>query len=102
MGSEGIVPPFWTSALGGGEWSASCTGYFTPGERSPGAHWLEGWVGPRTGLDAVEKRKMLLLPGMEPWLSGSYPIAILTELSRLLVNSHFIEKYFKQKLYVIR
>jgi hypothetical protein len=25
-------------------------------ERAPGAHWKGGWVGPRTGLNAVEKR----------------------------------------------
>jgi len=24
-----------------------------PGERYPGTHWLGGWVGPRTGLEAV-------------------------------------------------
>jgi hypothetical protein len=27
-------------------------------EESPGAHWVGGWVGPRTGLDAMEKRKI--------------------------------------------
>jgi hypothetical protein len=35
-----------TSALHGGEWSASRTGCFTPRERAPGTHWI-GWVGPR-------------------------------------------------------
>jgi len=30
-----------------------------PGERTPGANWLGGWVGPRTGLDAVAKRKII-------------------------------------------
>jgi hypothetical protein len=25
---------------------------FTPGERTPGTHWIGGWVGPRAGLDA--------------------------------------------------
>jgi hypothetical protein len=45
---------FLTSALGGGEWSASRTCRFTPGERAPGTHWIGGWVGPRAGLD-VEK-----------------------------------------------
>jgi hypothetical protein len=32
---------------------------FTPGERTPGTHWIEGWVGPRTGLDAGARRKIL-------------------------------------------
>jgi hypothetical protein len=27
---------------------------FTPGERAPGTHWIEGWVGPRVDLEAVE------------------------------------------------
>jgi hypothetical protein len=25
---------------------------------APGTHWIGGWVGPRTVLDAVVKRKM--------------------------------------------
>jgi hypothetical protein len=50
---------FLTSALVGGEWSASRPCRFTPGERAPGTHWIGGWVGLRSGLDAVEKRKFL-------------------------------------------
>jgi hypothetical protein len=34
-GSGGIAPPFLTSALDGGEWSASCAGRFSPEEKSP-------------------------------------------------------------------
>jgi hypothetical protein len=45
-----------TSALGGGEWSASRPGRFTSRERAPGTHWIGGWVGPRAVLDAVVKR----------------------------------------------
>jgi hypothetical protein len=56
---------FLTSALGGGEWSASRSCRFTPGERASGTHWLGGWVGPRAGLDNVEKRKFLPLPRLE-------------------------------------
>jgi len=41
------------SALDG----ASRPGRFTPGETAPGAHWRGGWVSPRTGLDAVAKKK---------------------------------------------
>jgi hypothetical protein len=29
------------------------------GRRSPGAHWIGGWVGPRVSLDTMEKRKIL-------------------------------------------
>jgi hypothetical protein len=54
-----------TSALVGDEWSASRTGRLIPEERAPGTHWIGGWVGPRAGLDEVEKRKFLILPGLE-------------------------------------
>jgi hypothetical protein len=47
-----------TSALDGGEWSASHRDRFTPTERAPDIHWIWGWVGPRAGLDAVVKRKI--------------------------------------------
>jgi hypothetical protein len=58
-GSGGRAPRIlWRSALDGGEWSASCPGRFTPRERAPLTHWIEGWVGPRTVLDAVVKRKI--------------------------------------------
>jgi hypothetical protein len=45
-----------TSALHGGEWSASRLGLFTPRERAPGTHWIGGWAGPKVILDAVVKR----------------------------------------------
>jgi hypothetical protein len=54
-----------TSALVGGEWSTSRPCHFTPGETSPGTHWIGGWVGRRGGLDDVEKRNFLTLPGLE-------------------------------------
>jgi hypothetical protein len=34
-------------------------------ERAPGTHWIGGWVVPRAGLDELEKRKFLTLPGLE-------------------------------------
>jgi hypothetical protein len=56
---------FLTSALIGSEWSAPRLGRFTSGEKTSGTHSIGGCVGPRTGLDAVEKRKFLTLPGLE-------------------------------------
>jgi hypothetical protein len=47
------IQVFLTSALVGGEWSASRPARFTAGERTPGTHWIGGWVGPRAGLGAV-------------------------------------------------
>jgi hypothetical protein len=49
---------FLSSALVGGEWSDSHIGRFTSGEKSRGTLWIGGRVGPRTGLDAVEKREI--------------------------------------------
>jgi hypothetical protein len=56
---------FLISALAGSEWLASHPGRLTPGEKAPSAHWIGGWVDPRAGLDDVEKRKFLNLPGLE-------------------------------------
>jgi hypothetical protein len=47
-----------TSALDGGEWSASRSSRFNPKERATGTHWIGGWMGPRTVLDAVVRRKI--------------------------------------------
>jgi hypothetical protein len=49
---------FLTSALDGGEWSVARADHFTPRERDPVTHWIGGWVGPRSGLDMVSKRKI--------------------------------------------
>jgi hypothetical protein len=54
------IHSFLTSALIGVEWSASRTGRFTPG-----THWIGGCVGPRAGLDDMEERTFLTLPGLE-------------------------------------
>jgi hypothetical protein len=54
---------FLTSALVGGEWSATLPCRFTAG------------VGPRAGLDDMEKWKFLTLPGLELNPSVIQPIA---------------------------
>jgi hypothetical protein len=64
-GVDVYIYVFLTSALVGGEWSSSRSGRFTPGERAPGTHWIGGWVGPKAGLDDMEKRKFLPLLGLE-------------------------------------
>jgi hypothetical protein len=56
---------FLTSALVGGEWSASRPCRFTSGENTPGTYWIGEWVGTRAGLDYMEKRKFLTLSGLE-------------------------------------
>jgi hypothetical protein len=65
MGVDVWIHIFLTYALVGGEWSTSRPGRFTPGERVPGTHWIGGWVALRAGLDDLEKRQFLTLPGLE-------------------------------------
>jgi hypothetical protein len=65
MGVDVYIHIFSTSALLGGEWSTSRPGRFTPGERAPCSHWIRGRVDLRAGLDDLEKRKFLTLPGLE-------------------------------------
>jgi len=36
-----------------------------PGKVPPGTHWIGGWVGPRTGLDMVLKRKVSVTSQMD-------------------------------------
>jgi hypothetical protein len=60
-----VTPLFLTSALDGGESSASRFGRITSGERDLVTHWTGGWADPRAGLDEVEKREFLTLPGLE-------------------------------------
>jgi hypothetical protein len=56
---------FLTSAIVGGEWSASSPDRFTPGEKAPSTNRIGDWVGPTAGLDDVEKRKFFILPELE-------------------------------------
>jgi hypothetical protein len=65
VGVDVYIDIFLTSALVGGDWSASRPGRLTPGEIAPGTHWIGGWVGSRDGLDDFEKRKFLTLTGLE-------------------------------------
>jgi hypothetical protein len=56
---------FLTLELARGEWPASRQAALAPGKEPPGTHWIGRWVGPRAGLDDVEKRKFLNLPGLK-------------------------------------
>jgi hypothetical protein len=46
---------FLTSALVGGEWSASRPDRFIPKDRAPVTHWIGSCVGPSADLDGVKK-----------------------------------------------
>jgi hypothetical protein len=56
---------FLTSALDGGEWSASRTGRFTTGEIALGTYCTESCVGPTSGLDAAAKKVIPIPAGIE-------------------------------------
>jgi hypothetical protein len=52
----GVAPPFLTSALNGGVSFTLLPPY--PRGKSPATHRIGGWVGPRVGMNAVEKKKI--------------------------------------------
>jgi hypothetical protein len=54
-GVDVYIHIFLTSALVGGEWSASRPGRFTTEKKLLGTHRKVGWVGPRAGLGDMEK-----------------------------------------------
>jgi hypothetical protein len=51
---------FLTSALDGGEWSASRSGRFTPGGRASSTHCIGGWLGPQKQSGHCENEKNIL------------------------------------------
>jgi hypothetical protein len=53
-----------------------------PPRKAPRYPMIKVLVGPRAGLDTVEKRKRLSSQRIEPRPFGSWPFAIQTELSR--------------------
>jgi hypothetical protein len=53
-----MAPPFLASTLDEGERSDPSLCSFIPVETSDGTHCIGGWVGPKAGLEAVEKRKI--------------------------------------------
>jgi hypothetical protein len=58
---------FLTSALNGGEWSASRPGRVYPRKMTPCTHCIGGWVGLRAGLDTEARGKNPLpLPASNP------------------------------------
>jgi hypothetical protein len=61
-----------------------------PRGNSSCTHWEGGEVGPRTDLDAVEKRKILFLSKIEPWPPNPLPVTIPTELSLVSKTSIII------------
>jgi hypothetical protein len=64
------VPFFFTLALDGGQWSSFHSAALPLGKEPPSTYWIGGWVGPTASLDAMERRRTLAVPGIEPWPSN--------------------------------
>jgi hypothetical protein len=71
------------------------TAALPPGEKAPGTHWTGGWVGPRGGMDNVDKRKISWpcrksnpgRPASNPSLYQlSYPDSLEVKLFLSLIN----------------
>jgi hypothetical protein len=58
-----------------------------------GTHWIRSWVELVTDLDAVEKRKSLLLPGIDPLFSGTTARKLSTILAEDSILSVYGEQY---------
>jgi hypothetical protein len=65
---------FLNSALEGGEWSAPRPARALPPDKEPPrTHCIGGWEGPRAGLDAEARGKILCLyQGLNPRRSDKY------------------------------
>jgi hypothetical protein len=89
-GVKSIGSPLLTSVLDGGWWSASRLCCFTHEESAHGTHLISGNVGHSAGLNAAEKIKISCYC-RESNLNffAVQPIAIPTELSRLLQEYKF-------------
>jgi hypothetical protein len=74
---------FSISELDGGEWSASRFGQAQE-KGAHGAHCIGDWVGSIPGLNAVDEKYVLLLPGIDlrppiPWMHGTHKHNFKTE-----------------------
>jgi hypothetical protein len=76
-----------TSALDGGEWSASRPGRFTPRERAPGTQWIGDWVDPRAVLDAAVKR---ITPSPHRESNPRTPIVQPVSLPNIIIITNII------------
>jgi hypothetical protein len=93
-----------TSALDGGEWSASRSGRFTPRERASGTHWIGGWVGP--GVTETHLTWSLLLYMFKTWYLNLREEWNLHVFESLVLRGTFVskelEEFYVKRNFVIR
>jgi hypothetical protein len=83
-GSGGVSPPFLTSTLHEGEWSALRSGRVIIGERVSGTHRIGGGVGPQSRsrrYGEEREREILPLLVIDSQASRPQPVTVPTELS---------------------
>jgi hypothetical protein len=90
-------------STGKGESNSLSRPRFTPGERAPGTHSTGGWVGPRAGLDAEVRGKILSFcrgskPGRPVRSQTLYWLSWIGFKNLMLWNS-YSEKEKKWRLY---
>jgi hypothetical protein len=66
-----MAPRIHNFALHWGKWPVSYPIRFTPKERVPSAHWIGDCMGPRYGLELLEKRKIPLWLGIPVLIAWS-------------------------------
>jgi hypothetical protein len=71
------LPILLTSVRDRSEWSLSPFGPFNTEEEVIDNHWIGGWMGPRTSLDALQKRKI-------PASAVNRSFVLLAELPRVM------------------
>jgi hypothetical protein len=82
-----------TSALDGGEWSASHPGRFIPRERAARTHSIGGWVSPKSCLDTVSKGKF---PSPRRESNPDHPL-VQPVASRYTRNTELTFRYVNHK-----
>ena len=73
-------------------WSASAPGRFTPEERTFGIHHIGESVGPRAGMNTLENRIILLLPGIDPRFLRRPALSLVTIQTTLRRTQYKINK----------
>jgi hypothetical protein len=101
--SVGIALGYGLDVRGGGEWSVSLPGRFTPRGRTPGTR-RGGWVGSRAILDAVVKRKIPRHSRDSNYLPIIQPVAerSITELSWSCYKVCRIAKFTYHDVHMVR
>jgi hypothetical protein len=93
-GSGGIASLIISLGAGWSEWSASRPDCYIRQERAPNTCWIGGWASPESFQDAVEKRIILPLFGIEPSFCGvtvrglvSIPDTLIWMVARVHVST---------------